>query len=390
MKSLPFHKLARSILAFWLLIILLVALPGQILPVKASPAAQTIGTTEILANLPPVIFKALYVPGGSAEHLMAPQAALDPNAPQLSTIHVNYIGPWPANAKAAFEFAKHIWEVTLSSPIPVAVDATWENLGTNVLGSTAPHDAIRFITSPAPGGAVINTWYPIALANKLGSQDYNGSVAEIDARFNSGFAAWYFGTDGKVDFNQYDFASVVLHELAHGLGFAGSMNVTYPGKYGKWGITDPKNFNVYPLVFDLFAVNDLNQKLTDTNLFPIGVNGSAALGDQLTSNKVFFNGAHAMSANGGQKPKLYAPAVWEQGSSFSHLDETAYPAAGGNALMTPYLFNGEVEHAPGLITLGIFQDLGWGLQPKYPPRTYLPLLSCNAAGRLFGQVTESL
>jgi hypothetical protein len=379
MKSLPNYKIARSIPTVWLLIALLVVALGGIQPVKASSAPQTISSTEILDNPPQVIFKALYVPGGSSEHLMAPQAALDPNAPQLSTINVNYIGSWPADAKAAFEYAKHIWEVSLSSPVPISVNATWENMGANVLGSTAPHDAIRFTTSPTPSGALTNTWYPIALANKLGGKDYNDSAAEIDSKFNLAFPSWYFGTDGKVDANQWDFVSVVLHELAHGLGFAGSMSVDSLGN-GSWGSIG------YPYIFDLFAVNGQNQKLTNTGIFP---NHSTALGSQLTSNQVYFDGAHAVAAGGGKKPQLYAPPNWEQGSSFSHLDENAYPAASGNALMTPYLYNGEVEHAPGEITLGIFQDLGWGLKTNYPPRAYLPLLSRNAGGKLFGQVTEN-
>jgi hypothetical protein len=393
MKSLSFHRIAHSMPAFWLLIALLVASLGGILPAKASPPGQTIGSAVSLDNLPTVIFKAEYVPGGSAVHLMAPQAALDPNAPLLSTINVNYIGTWPADAKTAFEYAKHIWEVTLSSPVPIAVNATWENLGPNVLGGTQPWTAIRFKSSPAPGGALTNTWYPVALANKLGGQDYDSKNPDINASFNSAFTAcpggsncWYFGTDGNVGTNQWDFASVALHELAHGLGFAGSMNVINSGTSGTWGIMDPTNNVVYPLIFDIFAVNDQNQKLTDTNLFP---NDSTSLRDQLTSNKVYFNGTHAMAANGGQKPKLYAPASWEPGSSFSHLDENTYQAGNPNALMTPYLYNHEVEHAPGPITMGIFQDLGWGLQPKYPPRAYLPLLSSNAGGKLFGQVTEN-
>jgi hypothetical protein len=380
MKPLPYNKIARTFLAFWLLIALLAASPGGILPAKASHAAQAIGPTEILANPSRVIYKALYLPGGSRAHLMAPQAALNPNAPQLATINVNYIGSWPADAKAAFEFAKHIWEVSLSSSVPIVVNATWEDMGnTNVLGSTGPKDAIRFPTSPAPGGALVNTWYPIALANKLGNTDYNGSVEEIDASFNSTFPAWYFGTDGNVDTKHWDFASVVLHELAHGLGFAGSMSVDSTGS-GKWGSLG------YPFIFDHFAVNGQNQNLTNVSMFP---NPSSALGNQLTSNQVYFDGPHAVAAAGGKKPQLYTPNPWEQGSSFSHLDETAYPASSGNALMTPYLYNGEVEHAPGPITLGIFQDLGWGLQTNLPPRTYLPLLNLNAGGRLYGQVTQN-
>jgi hypothetical protein len=58
MKSLPFYKVARAFPALWLLITLLIASPEGILPVKASPPSQTIASTEILTNLPPVIFKA--------------------------------------------------------------------------------------------------------------------------------------------------------------------------------------------------------------------------------------------------------------------------------------------------------------------------------------------
>lgn len=386
MKSLTFRRIVRSIPAFWLLTALLVASQGNILPAKASPSPQTVGSTEILANPPRVIYVAGNTPAGSAVHLMAPPEALDPNAPQLSTINVNYIGNWPANAKNAFEFAKHIWEVSLSSPVTIVVSATWETLGPYVLGSTGAHDAIRFTKNPAPGGAVIDTWYPIALADKLGGKDYNGSAPEIDSSFNSAFSAcpglsncWYFGTDGKPSPAQFDFASVVLHELAHGLGFAGSMEVK--GGTGQWGSQG------YPFIFDLFAVNGQNQKLIDTNIFQ---NGSTALGDQLTSNQVYFDGTHAVAANGGQKPKLYAPSTWQQGSSFSHLDEATYSAGSPNALMTPVLNPGEVEQAPGPITIGIFQDIGWSVQKTtYPPRVYLPLLSNNAGGKLFGQVTEN-
>ena len=46
---------------------------------------------------------------------------------------------------------------------------------------------------------------------------------------------------------QYDFVTVVVHEIAHGLGFAGSMNVSSGmGQYGYSG---------QPTAFDHFAEN---------------------------------------------------------------------------------------------------------------------------------------
>ena len=44
---------------------------------------------------------------------------------------------------------------------------------------------------------------------------------DIVANFNSSFE-WYLGTDGNAG-TSYDLMTVVLHELAHGLGFIGSM-----------------------------------------------------------------------------------------------------------------------------------------------------------------------
>lgn len=121
------------------------------------------------------------------------------------------------------------------------------------------------------------------------------------------------------------------------------------------GLGDPPR----PLIFDRFAVNGAGQSLLDTNLFP---NPSSALAAQLTSGNVAFNGPNANAANSGIPPRLYAPNPWEQGSSFSHLDEDTYPPGDVNSLMTPKLSLGESVHTPGPITRGIFSDLGWGIE----------------------------
>jgi hypothetical protein len=46
--------------------------------------------------------------------------------------------------------------------------------------------------------------------------------AAILAQFNSD-VPWYFGVDGAVPQDQYDFATVMLHEMHHGLGFSGQL-----------------------------------------------------------------------------------------------------------------------------------------------------------------------
>ena len=54
---------------------------------------------------------------------------------------------------------------------------------------------------------------------------------------------------------------------------------------------------------------------------------------------------------------MYAPSVWDPGSSISHLDEQA--TLQENSLMTPYIDPGEAIHNPGKYTLSILGDLGW-------------------------------
>ena len=86
---------------------------------------------------------------------------------------------------------------------------------------------------------------------------------------------------------------------------------------------------------------------------------SYALENQFTSNDLFWNGKKGVEANGGIRPQLYAPSLWAEGSSYTHLDEIAFPAGNANSLMTPYYDNQEAVHDPGPIALGMLEDMGW-------------------------------
>ncbi|MEQ8383880.1 MAG: CARDB domain-containing protein, partial [Coleofasciculus sp. A1-SPW-01] len=260
---------------------------------------------------------------------------------QTSTINVNYNG-FSTQAQAAFEYAVDIWENLIVSPVPIEVEANWTPLGTGTLGSAGANDYYSNFTN----AAYADTWYPIALANSLAGFDLDTTAHDINAHFNSNEPNWYFGTDGNTPTGKTDFVSVVLHELGHGLGFLGSMDYDSNTEQGSWWSQ--------PLIYDHFTVNGSGQKLIDT--FP---NNSVALGAQLTSDNLFFNGSNAVAANGGTNPKLYAPSTWDSGSSYAHLDEAIYESGNSNALMTPQISTGEAHHDPGAVTLGIFEDLGW-------------------------------
>ncbi len=279
------------------------------------------------------------------------------NSPQSANINVTYNGAWPAAAMTAFDFAVTIWEGLITSGVTIEVDATWAPLG-GPLGAAGANTYMRNFA----GAPVASTWYPSALADKLFGSDLNPGQPDIDAIFASDFSDWYFGTDASPPVTQWDFVTVVLHELGHGLGFAGSMRVdgTCGGGLGCWGfVGDAQND---PAIYDRFSENGGGTPLLNFTNF------STALATELQGGDIFFDGANANAANGGTPPELYAPGTWEQGSSYSHLDETVFNGT-PHALMTPVVFNGEALHNPGTVTLGMFQDMGWMLDGGSPTPT---------------------
>lgn len=166
------------------------------------------------------------------------------NLERTATINVTYNG-FSAQAQTAFQYAVDIIETEITSPVIIELVANWVPLGPGILGSAGAAYIIRDFT----GAPLTNIWYPAALANKLSGFDLGPTNNDINANFNSDFANWYFGTDGATPGGQYDFVSVVLHEIIHGLGFAGSMTVS--GSTGSWGNTNPP---IYPFCLRYFYI----------------------------------------------------------------------------------------------------------------------------------------
>ena len=311
-------------------------------------------------------------PGVSRHRTPPPASAVAAVRVQSATIVVNYLPSgstdfggqlchtWPSEARNAFSYAAGIWETLVSSSVPIEIDACWADLGAGYLGYATALYRRNFSGAPTS-----NTWYPLALANARSGIDLDLGDADMYVTVNRGLgAAWYFGTDGSTPFTQYDFASVVLHEIAHGLGFAGSMNVS--GGSGSWGWWSD------PISYDRFTQDGAGNSLINTAVYP---NPSATLGGALTSNEVWFDGPRANAANGGARVKLYAPATWQAGSSYSHLDEDFNGTE--NSLMTYSLRFGESNHSPGPVGLGVLEDVGWATGDPMPVlgnHVFLPLL----------------
>ncbi len=271
--------------------------------------------------------------------LVRPEA--EPEGPRraAATFRVTYSG-FSATARAAFERAVDLWARRIDSPVPITVSATFEPLGAGILGSAGP----GLIWRNFPGAAQPNTWYADALANKLSGGQLD-PAPDILASFNSSFSNWHFGS-GPAPAGRFDFTSVVLRELGHGLGFLGAGDV--------FGSVGTVRLIGSPLIYDRFTENGSGLSLLQD--FP---DNSAALARQLQGNRLFFDSAQVRAANRNYRAKLYAPPTFDAGSSYSHLDETLYGRGDQNSLMTPFLGRGETIRKPGPITLAIFETLGW-------------------------------
>ena len=248
---------------------------------------------------------------------------------------------WPSAAQTAFTHGASIWADLINSREDIVVEACWKSLGTGVLGSAGPQ-----LTANFTGAPIFSTWYPFGLADAITGVNNNSNAWDIRANFNDDFTNWYFGTDGVTPIGQYDFVTVVLHEIGHGLGFSGG--ASYSGGTGTLDLA----FG-FPTIYSRFIKDG-----TGTELWDGYTQGTAALGNALLGQVggVFFHGSSAISANGGPV-KLYSPSVWANGSSFSHLDEVFNGTP--SDLMTFSVGSGVSNHAPGPVAMGLLKDIGW-------------------------------
>jgi PKD repeat protein len=297
-----------------------------------------------------------------------------------ANITVNYVGGgWTAEAKTAFEYAVDIWEALITSPEPIVVDAEFSPLAPGVLGGASPTRIWRDF----PNAPQANTWYPVATANKLANTDLSPTYSDIEATFSSSYLNWHFGTGSSTPSNKISFVSVVLHELGHGLGFVGSMR--YNDSPGSDNCSGPVGrgcygYSGYPMIYDRFTENGSGTALLS---YP---NNSTSLGNQLTSNSLYFDSPGGNLANGGGRVPLYAPSTWSQGSSYSHLAESFNPTA--HALMTYSIAKGETIHHPGSVTLCMFAEMGWTVGESCEVTAISGLAATNDGPTVLGNLTQ--
>jgi hypothetical protein len=254
---------------------------------------------------------------------------------KTATIEIIFNPGFTPEAQTAFRAAADIWEGLITSSQTITIDAHWQNLGSGVLGGALYTSAFANFD----GAQKLNTFYPVALAEKISGQNLNGTDPEIFTQFSS-TTNWHYNPGTPPPSGAFDLVTVVLHEIGHGLGISGSFSVT--AGQGQVGLQSTG----VPIAYDIPIENGSNANLIETFTSP-----SANMATQLTSQNLFFDSPTST------RPQLFAPAAFNGGSSISHLDENTYNAT-GNSLMTPIIAPVERMHDPG-IALNMLQDLGW-------------------------------
>lgn len=259
--------------------------------------------------------------------------------------------------------ATRIWGHQINSSVPIVIDAEFNSLActasSGTLGSTGPGTYFAN-TSGAGPLPLSNVLYPAALARAITGQAMS-STHDIRAQFNSnidgtspnclGRRSFYLGLDHVPGTNNsgqpnIDLLNVMLHEIAHGLGFVSLVDQT-------GGNSGDSRDRLSP--FDQFIYSETQRdfwpKLTDAQRA-----ASATSNGNLTWNSPSINARSTKmtpgSSSGGHL-RLYAPSTYSDGSSVSHWDTVATP----DLLMEPFIRsnpNGLTD-----LTTCVLRDMGW-------------------------------
>ncbi|HEX4955195.1 MAG TPA: hypothetical protein VF017_17535 [Thermoanaerobaculia bacterium] len=284
----------------------------------------------------------------------------------------NTAGTLGAARWEALSFALSLWAESLASPVPIRVGVRFEPLGGTaeeaVLGIGGPQSLRRdFAGAPQAG-----TWYPSALADKLSGQDLDGPDVldarltfnrDVDGPFVLGSAGFSYGLDDRAPGDEASFLRVVLHELAHGLGFL--------------DLIDPTSGA------ELLGHDDVfTRLLVRRGATPAAVSemtDAERLAAMVAAGEIFWTGAEATtltaSLTAGRSPEGWvemAASPGNENGAFGHFATAATP----DQLLEPFYAEAAEVARQSLLTRAVLADLGWGPAPgcAAPPAASTTLL----------------
>jgi hypothetical protein len=173
----------------------------------------------------------------------------------------------------AFNHVASLWGQWLTSSVTIQIRAQFDPLTCTPTGTVLGQAGTISINRDDPSFPFPATWFHAALANKLAGVDLIPGTPEINATFNSaldtaclpGTVGWHYGLDGAAPTNTIDLVPVLMHEMAHGLGFSTFVNLTTGANNG--GFTDIFSRRTFDLDANLFwnQMNDAQRQASAVN-----------------------------------------------------------------------------------------------------------------------------
>lgn len=209
------------------------------------------------------------------------------------------------------------WGKLLPPGPPIKIEGSWPALTCTstsaVLGSAGAYT----IWSDFPNAPYAGTWYSGALANTLAGEDLDaGDYPEIASHFNVNLgqpnclsgSSWYLGLDGATPAGAIDFATVLMHEVGHGLGFQALTSGSSGARI------DDGNGNFLPSIWERFMLDNSTGKtwldMTDAERKASALNPRGLVWQ-------------------GENVTMGVPSVLKKGTPLLNVSADTYPAIAG-------------------------------------------------------------
>jgi len=141
--------------------------------------------------------------------------------------------------------AGDVWAALIESSVDIKISAQFNSMDCGILGSTGPGPTIKDF----PGAPVAGTWFHSPIADAIVGTDQAPGSNDFVIIYNSDWdnvacpgMVFYYGLD-PAPAGTPSLYSTVLHEMAHGLGFASFVN----DATGAWWGATPDIFSVFTL-----------------------------------------------------------------------------------------------------------------------------------------------
>ena len=274
----------------------------------------------------------------------------------------NLSGEMTDEQREATEYALELWGEQLGGRVTVDISVVLTPLENGILGSSykQPH-----YLNPEN-----NTYYCSALGNQLAGYNFSSQL-DIRIEMNSTIN-FHYGVAGKTGNTEYDYLTIMLHEISHGLGFSAIISQNGAYTYNPGGVTDN------PGIFE----RQLFQGLNGPCMTELTMGQRAAL---IISGNLYAGapGSHLLEANGGERVKMYAPSPYSGGSNVSHWDNSvSFPT-----FMKPQIGKGAsyALHTFGDRKLGLMFDIGWTVPEPNPNARLVTFMDNYGKGEVMTQ-----